>query len=93
MSIEYLTLRIQNLQVNVFTLGGATVLWKFPKQTCIARSMMESEFIAIDKAKLKVEWIQNSLNDILCWPKSVPTICIHYNNQSIIKKAQSSIYN
>ena len=34
----------------VFTLGGATVSWKSTKQTCIARSTMESEFIALDKA-------------------------------------------
>ena len=31
----------------VFTLGGATVSWKSSKQTCISRSTMESEFIAL----------------------------------------------
>ncbi|GKA11389.1 hypothetical protein Tco_0690935 [Tanacetum coccineum] len=30
----------------VFTLGGATISWKSSKQTVIAKSMMESEFIA-----------------------------------------------
>jgi hypothetical protein len=34
----------------VFTLGSAAVFWKSSKQTCIARSTMESEFIALDKA-------------------------------------------
>ncbi|KAK6146502.1 hypothetical protein DH2020_020371 [Rehmannia glutinosa] len=34
----------------VFTIGGAAVSWKSSKQTCIARSTMESEFIALDKA-------------------------------------------
>ena len=29
----------------VFTLGGVAVSWKSSKQTCIARSTMESEFI------------------------------------------------
>ena len=33
-----------------FTLGGGAVSWKSSKQTCIARSTMESEFIALDKA-------------------------------------------
>ena len=32
----------------VFTLGGAVVSWKSSKKTCIARSTMESEFIALD---------------------------------------------
>jgi hypothetical protein len=31
--------------------------WKSSKQTCIARSMMESEFIAFDKAREETEWI------------------------------------
>ncbi|WKA06331.1 hypothetical protein VitviT2T_024234 [Vitis vinifera] len=34
----------------LFTIGGAMISWKSSKQTCIARSTMESEFIALDKA-------------------------------------------
>ena len=34
----------------VFTLGGGAVSWKSSKQTCIARSTMKSEFVALDKA-------------------------------------------
>ena len=33
----------------VFTLGGASISWKSSKQTVIARSTMESKFIALDK--------------------------------------------
>ena len=33
----------------VFTLGGAVVSWKSSKQAVIAKSMMESKFIALDK--------------------------------------------
>ena len=35
----------------LFTIGGAMISWKSSKQTCIARSTMESEFIALDKAE------------------------------------------
>ena len=38
----------------VFTLGEAAVSWKSSKQTCIARSTMESEFIALDKTREEV---------------------------------------
>ena len=34
----------------VFNLGGAAVSWNSFKQTCITRSTMKSELIALDKA-------------------------------------------
>ena len=39
----------------VFILGGGGVSWKSSKQTCIARSTMEYEFIALDKAGEEAE--------------------------------------
>ena len=39
----------------LFTLGGGVVSWKSFKKTCIARSTMEYEFIALDKAGEEAE--------------------------------------
>ena len=58
----------------VFTLGRAAVCWKSLKKTCIARSIMESEFIALDKAGEEAECLSQFLEDIPIWPKPVPTI-------------------
>ncbi|KAL0429099.1 UNVERIFIED_CONTAM: Retrovirus-related Pol polyprotein from transposon TNT 1-94 [Sesamum radiatum] len=58
----------------VFTIGGGAVSWKSSKQTCIARSTMESEFIALDKAGEEAEWLRNFLEDIPCWTKPVPQL-------------------
>ena len=77
----------------VFTLGGATVSWKSSKQTCIARSTKESEFIALDKAGEEVEWLRHFLEDMPMWIKPVPTICIHCDSNSAIGRAQSHMYN
>ena len=77
----------------VFTIGGAAVSWKSSKQTCIARSTMESEFIALDKAGEEAEWLRNFLEDIPIWPKPVPAITIHCDSQSAIGRAQSNMYN
>ncbi|KAF5936768.1 hypothetical protein HYC85_024274 [Camellia sinensis] len=77
----------------VITLGGAAVSWKSSKQTCIARSTMESEFIALDKAEEEAEWLRHFLEDIPIWPKPVPAICIHCDSQSAIGRAQSHMYN
>ncbi|XP_024010264.1 uncharacterized protein LOC112085292 [Eutrema salsugineum] len=48
----------------VFKLGGAAVSWKSSKQTLLARSTMESEFIVRDKAAEEAERLQNFLEDI-----------------------------
>ena len=77
----------------VFTLRSATILWKSSKQTVIARSTMESEFIALDKCKKEVEWLCRFLKDIPRWPKVVPLICLHCDSQSAIGRAQSNMYN
>ena len=77
----------------VFTLIGVAVSWKFSKQTCIARSTMESEFIALDKAGKEAEWLRQFLEDIPIWPKPVPVISIHCDSQSAIGKAQDDMYN
>ncbi|XP_070022268.1 secreted RxLR effector protein 161-like [Nicotiana sylvestris] len=39
----------------VLTVGGGAVSWKSSKQTCIARSTMESEFIVLDKVGEEAE--------------------------------------
>jgi hypothetical protein len=77
----------------VFTLGGAAVFWKSSKQTCIARFTMESKFIALDKAGEEKEWLRHFLEDMPMWTKPVPPICIHYDSQSTIGRAQSYMYN
>ena len=77
----------------MFTLGIAMVSWKSSKQAVIARSTMESEFIALNKYGVEAEWLRHFLEDIPRWPKSVPPICIHCDSQSAIGRAQNSMYN
>ena len=77
----------------VFTLSGAVVSWKSSKKTCIARSIMEYEFIALDKAGEEAEWLRQFLEDIPIWPKPVLEICIHCDSQSAIGRAQNDMYN
>ena len=77
----------------VFTVGGGTMYWKSSKQTCIARSTMEVEFIALDKAGEEAEWLRNFLEDIPFWPKSLTPIGIHCDSQATIGRAGSVMYN
>nr|GEU47561.1 retrotransposon protein, putative, Ty1-copia subclass [Tanacetum cinerariifolium] len=48
----------------VFTLERATISWKSSKQTIIAKSTMESEFITLDKCGEEAEWLRQFIEDI-----------------------------
>ena len=61
--------------------------------TVIAKSIKESEFIAMDKYGEEAEWLRYFLEDIPRWPKHVPPIYIHCDSQFAIDRAQISMYN
>ncbi|KAK4390233.1 Retrovirus-related Pol polyprotein from transposon TNT 1-94 [Sesamum angolense] len=48
-------LKVSSTSGYVFTLGGGAISWKSAKQTCIARSTVESEFIALELASQEAE--------------------------------------
>ena len=77
----------------VFILGGTTISWKSIKQTLLARSTIESEFIASEKAEEEVEWLRNFLEDVPMWEKHVPAIHIHCDSQSSIARDQNNLNN
>ena len=74
-------------------LAGATVSWKSSKLTVISRSTMEYEFVALDKSGEEAEWLHYFIEDIMRWPKPMPTISIHCDSQSSIGRAQNITYN
>jgi hypothetical protein len=43
----------------VFIIGETVVSWKFSKLICIAKTMIELKFIALDKAKEEAKWFKN----------------------------------
>ena len=77
----------------MFALGGGVVSWKSSKQTIIVKSTMEFEFIALEKCGEEAKWLCHFLEDILRWPKPMPSICIHCDSQSTIGRAQNNMYN
>ena len=49
---------------SVFTLGGAAVVWRSVKQSSIADSTMEAEYIAASEAAKEAVWLKNFLSDM-----------------------------
>ena len=77
----------------VFMLASRAICWKSTKQTCIARSTMESEFIALKKAGTKAKWLRNLMVDIPLWTRIKTFVSIHCDCQVVVARAKSKIYN
>jgi len=77
----------------VFTLDGGTILWKSAKRTCIARSTMEAEFIALELAGQEAEWLKNLLGDIPLWGRQPTAISLHCDSQAVIGVVHNIMYN
>ena len=77
----------------IFTIGGAAISWKSCKQTCITRSTMESEFIALDLAAEEADWLRSFLGDTPMWTKPMPPISLNCDSMSAIGLARNNVYN
>ena len=77
----------------MFNLGCAVTSWKSTKQTCIARSTMESEFIALELAGQEAEWLRGLMADIPLWGRPTPPISLHCDSQAAIGVANNTAYN
>ncbi|GKF03197.1 hypothetical protein Tco_0030120, partial [Tanacetum coccineum] len=53
-------------------------------ETCIARSTMEAEFIALDLAGQEAEWMRNLLADVPLWNKQFVPVSIHCDSQLLL---------
>ena len=68
----------------VFTLGGGAVTWRSVRQTIIARSTMESEFVVLEMAGSETEWLKTFLANIPLGMKPTPSVSMHCDCQSAI---------
>ena len=84
---------IQSTSGYVFTLAGGAISWKSSKQTCIAKSTMESEFIALELAGQEAEWIRSLLADIPLWGKPAPSVSMRFDSHAAIGVANNQAYN
>ena len=71
----------------VFFLGGAAVSWKSCKQTSVALSTAEAEYIALSGAFQEAMWFQQLIADVL--NKRVQETTIFEDNQSTICLAKN----
>ncbi len=71
----------------VFQIGGTAVTWKSKKQSCVALSTAEAEYMALASAAQEAVWMRELTSD-LCNQPSEPTL-IFEDNQSAISMAKN----
>ena len=74
----------------LFKLSGAAVSWRNKKQSCVALSTAEAEYMALASAAqeaVRMQRLQNELNEA-----SVKSILIYEDNQSTIRMAKNPQY-
>ena len=64
----------------VFTLGGGAISWRSVKQSSIADSTMEVEYIAASEATNEAIWLKNFLLDLGVVPSAQSAITLYCNN-------------
>ncbi|XP_075108911.1 uncharacterized protein LOC142180744 [Nicotiana tabacum] len=77
----------------VFTLGGGAISWKSAKQTIIARSTVESEFVALELASFEANWLRNFLANIPLIKDALPHVSMQSDCQAAIAIAKNKSYN
>lgn len=73
---------------NVFLMGSGAISWKTKKQTCVAASSSEAEYIALSTAVKEAIWLQGLYKSIVPHPGRFP-ILINVDNQGSIAMAKN----
>ena len=72
----------------VFTLNGGAVTWRSSKQSTIADSTTESEYIAVNEAAKEAMWIRKFIGDLGVVPSISDPVEIFCDNESAVVLAQ-----
>ncbi|RVW37486.1 Retrovirus-related Pol polyprotein from transposon TNT 1-94 [Vitis vinifera] len=73
---------------NVFVLGGGAISWRSIKQTCVADSTMEAEYVAASKAAKEAVWLRNFLLDLGVVPSVQSPITLYCNNSGAVANSK-----
>ena len=72
----------------VFTLGGVAVSWRSIKQSCIADSTMEVEYVVDLEATKEAVWIRKFLMELGFIAKAVDPMILYRDNSRAVAQAK-----
>lgn len=76
----------------VFTLNGGAISWSSKKQSVVALSSTEAEYIGITHAAKEATWIRNLLSELYSPQILNYPIIIHCDNKSAIELARNATF-
>ncbi|XP_070004202.1 secreted RxLR effector protein 161-like [Nicotiana sylvestris] len=68
----------------VFTLGGRAISWRSIKQSCVADSTMEAEYVAASEAAKEAIWLRNFLKELNVVPSVQAPIVLYCDCKHVI---------
>ena len=72
----------------VFTLGGAAISWRSIKESSIADSTMEAEYVAASEATKEAVWLRKFLMELGVIVKAVDLMILYYDNGGAVAQAK-----
>ena len=75
-----------------FTLGGAAISWCSKKQTCIALSTMEAEYVACSAAVQEAVWLRRFLRSLGLGPHIDEAVLLYSDSTSALAYAKDPKY-
>jgi hypothetical protein len=72
----------------VFTLGGGAISWRSIKQSCIADSTMEAEYVAACEAAKEAVWLKKFLSDLGVMRIEQVPITLFCHNSGVVAQSK-----
>ena len=76
----------------VFTLNGGAICWRSVKQTCVADSTTEAEYVAASEAAKEAIWLKMFLLDLQVIPSADRPITLYCDNSGAIAQSNEPRY-
>lgn len=76
----------------LFLMANGAISWKSAKQTIIATSTMEAEFVACYEATIQAMWLRNFISGLGIVESIVRPLRIHYDNSAAVFFSKNDKY-
>jgi hypothetical protein len=76
----------------VFLMSGAPISWSSKRQSIVAQSTMDAEYIAAAEAARDAVWIRNFINDLKLLNVSIGSIVLHIDNNCALRLTRNPEY-